>query len=223
MVGVGVAPLVVVRSILVILADEEEDSVAAAAAASFSSAAFVFYGMMMMFIYFWGEWGRRRKKNFKKKREKIKKSKNQKHIKIPPKEEERETQINSLSLSLSSGETQKFEREEEEEVFLKARRSVAFDTPQRFRVGSRDDGRIVTHAAETNHKVLRDSFAVSRSDEDEQRIPTSTRIEHEDVGGGDSQDKLGRDANGDEDGRTSVHDERMRESVGCFGWYCKER
>jgi len=81
-------------------------------------------------------------------------------------------------------------------------------------VGSRDDGRIVTHATETNHKVLRDSFAVSRSDEDEQRIPTSTRIEHEDVGGGDSQDKLGRDANGDEDGRTSVHDERMRESVG---------
>ena len=43
MVGVGVAPLVVVRSILVIiLADEEVDSVAAAAAASFSSAAFVF-------------------------------------------------------------------------------------------------------------------------------------------------------------------------------------
>ena len=42
MVGVGVAPLVVVRSILVIiLADEEVDSVAAAAA-SFSSAAFVF-------------------------------------------------------------------------------------------------------------------------------------------------------------------------------------
>jgi len=128
----------------------------------------------------------------------------------------------SLSLSLSPGKQhKKFEREEEEEeeeeeeVFLKlARRSVAFDTPQRFRVGSRDDGRIVTHAAETNHKVLRDSFAVSRSDEDEQRIPTSTRIEHEDVGGGDSQDKLGRDANGDEDGRTSVHDERMRESVG---------
>ena len=83
-----------------------------------------------------------------------------------------------------------------------------------FRVGGKDDGRIVTHAAETNHKVLRDSFAVSRSNEDEQRIPTSTRIEHEDVGGGDSQDKLGRDANGDEDGRTSVHDERMRESVG---------
>ena len=125
----------------------------------------------------------------------------------------------TLSLSLSPGKQhKKFEREEEEEeeeVFLKlARRSVAFDTPQRFRVGSRDDGRIVTHATETNHKVLRDSFAVSRSDEDEQRIPTSTRIEHEDVGGGDSQDKLGRDANGDEDGRTSVHDERMRESVG---------
>ncbi len=121
----------------------------------------------------------------------------------------------TLSLSLSGKQHKKFEREEEEEIFLKlARRSVAFDTPQRFRVGSRDDGRIVTHAAETNHKVLRDSFAVSRSDEDEQRIPTSTRIEHEDVGGGDSQDKLGRDANGDEDGRTSVHDERMRESVG---------
>ena len=167
----------------------------------------------MMFIYFWGEWGRRRKKNFKKKREKIKKSKNQKHIKFLQKKKNARHKL-TLSLSLSSGETQKFEREEEEEVFLKARRSVAFDTPQRFRVGGRDDGRIVTHAAETNHKVLRDSFAVSRSDEDEQRIPTSTRIEHEDVGGGDSQDKLGRDANGDEDGRTSVHDERMRESVG---------
>ena len=40
----------------------------------------------------------------------------------------------------------------------------------------------------------------------DKRFPP-TRIEHEDVGGGDSQDKLGRDANGDEDGRTSVHDE----------------
>ena len=215
MVGVGVAPLVVVRSILVIiLADEEVDSVAAAAAAaSFSSAAFVFCYDAFSYSFCWGSWEWRRRKEFlKKKREKIKK----KSKKIPPKEEERET-IDSLSLSLSPGKQhKKFEREEEEEeVFLKlARRSVAFDTPQRFRVGSRDDGRIVTHAAETNHKVLRDSFAVSRSDEDEQRIPTSTRIEHEDVGGGDSQDKLGRDANGDEDGRTSVHDERMRESVG---------
>ena len=81
-------------------------------------------------------------------------------------------------------------------------------------MGGRDDGRIVTHAAETNHKVLRDSFAVSRSDEDEQRIPTSTRIEHEDVGGGDSQDELGRDEDGDEDGGISVHDERVRASFG---------
>ena len=213
MVGVGVAPLVVVRSILVIiLADEEVDSVAAAAAAaSFSSAAFVFCYDAFSYSFCWGSWEWRRRKEFlKKKRKKIKK----KSKKIPPKEEERET-IDSLSLSPGK-QHKKFEREEEEEeVFLKlARRSVAFDTPQRFRVGSRDDGRIVTHAAETNHKVLRDSFAVSRSDEDEQRIPTSTRIEHEDVGGGDSQDKLGRDANGDEDGRTSVHDERMRESVG---------
>ena len=209
MVGVGVAPLVVVRSILVIiLADEEVDSVAAAAAASFSSAAFVFCYDAFSYSFCWGSWEWRRRKEFlKKKRKKIKK----KSKKIPPKEEERET-IDSLSLSPGK-QHKKFEREEE--VFLKlARRSVAFDTPQRFRVGSRDDGRIVTHAAETNHKVLRDSFAVSRSDEDEQRIPTSTRIEHEDVGGGDSQDKLGRDANGDEDGRTSVHDERMRESVG---------
>ena len=215
MVGVGVAPLVVVRSILVIiLADEEVDSVAAAAAASFSSAAFVFCYDAFSYSFCWGSWEWRRRKEFlKKKRKKIKK----KSKKIPPKEEERET-IDSLSLSPGK-QHKKFEREEEEEeeeeVFLKlARRSVAFDTPQRFRVGSRDDGRIVTHATETNHKVLRDSFAVSRSDEDEQRIPTSTRIEHEDVGGGDSQDKLGRDANGDEDGRTSVHDERMRESVG---------
>ena len=142
--------------------------------------------------------------------------KNQKKIKIKFLQKKKNARQLTLSLSLSGKQHKKFEREEEEEeVFLKlARRSVAFDTPQRFRVGSRDDGRIVTHAAETNHKVLRDSFAVSRSDEDEQRIPTSTRIEHEDVGGGDSQDKLGRDANGDEDGRTSVHDERMRESVG---------
>ena len=212
MVGVGVAPLVVVRSILVIiLADEEVDSVAAAAAAaSFSSAAFVFcYDLPFLTPFVGGELGVEAKKRIFEKKTK----KNQKKF-LQKKKNARQ-----LTLSLSPGKQhKKFEREEEEEeeeIFLKlARRSVAFDTPQRFRVGSRDDGRIVTHAAETNHKVLRDSFAVSRSDEDEQRIPTSTRIEHEDVGGGDSQDKLGRDANGDEDGRTSVHDERMRESVG---------
>ena len=216
MVGVGVAPLVVVRSILVIiLADEEVDSVAAAAAASFSSAAFVFCYDAFSYSFCWGSWEWRRRKEFlKKKREKIKKKRQKKFL-----QKKKNARQLTLSLSLSPGKQhKKFEREEEEEeeeVFLKlARRSVAFDTPQRFRVGSRDDGRIVTHATETNHKVLRDSFAVSRSDEDEQRIPTSTRIEHEDVGGGDSQDKLGRDANGDEDGRTSVHDERMRESVG---------
>ena len=40
------------------------------------------------------------------------------------------------------------------------------------------------------------------------------RIEHEDVGGGDSQDELGRDEDGDEDGGISVHDERVRASFG---------
>ena len=65
MVGVGVAPLVVVRSILVIiLADEEVDSVAAAAAAaSFSSAAFVFcYDLPFLTPFVGGELGVEAKK-----------------------------------------------------------------------------------------------------------------------------------------------------------------
>ena len=72
MVGVGVAPLVVVRSILVIiLADEEVDSVAAAAAASFSSAAFVFCYDAFSYSFCWGSWEWRRRKEFLKKVAKI--------------------------------------------------------------------------------------------------------------------------------------------------------
>ena len=82
----------------------------------------------------------------------------------------------------------------------------------------KDDGRILAHDPKTNHQVLRDSITFSRTNEGEQQQQSirdfSTGIEHEDVGGGDSQDELGRDEDGDEDGGISVHDERVRASFG---------
>lgn len=103
MVGVGVAPLVVVRSILVIiLADEEVDSVAAAAAAaSFSSAAFVFcYDLPFLTPFVGGELGVEAKKRIFEK--KTRKNQKKKAKKIPPKRRRTRELIDSLSLS---GET----------------------------------------------------------------------------------------------------------------------